>query len=71
MKQYLTPGAYTNMCEILDSIRTKVKRIVRVAQLYICPFGSDRAVSVKRQVNPPGTTRDERCPMTKSTLPGK
>ena len=28
MKHYLTPTAYTNMCEILDSIRAKVNPIV-------------------------------------------
>ena len=28
MKQYLTPSVYTNMCEILDNIRVKVKEVL-------------------------------------------
>jgi hypothetical protein len=30
MKHYLNPTAYANMCEILDSIRAKVRNLIRI-----------------------------------------
>ena len=60
MKHYLTPTAYTNMCEILDNIRAKVSSNVRKDR---CNFQCNREVLEKLRVNQRETTVDELYPM--------